>query len=329
MRKEIESNPEDISSIARRNKTEPEKLRRAYRNNLSEFREFHKTHREFFKKEAFVFPENIGPNMGIDETTLRDGEFYTILCNKDRKGKKGSLAAIIKGTKASRVVGSIDQHASVTQKFSIKEMSLDLSSGMDWIVREIAPNAIKTYDRFHVERLITEAVQQVRIKYRWEAISKENKIKKEKELQRLKTYRNGDTEKQLLARSRLLLYKRPSQWSPQQRERAKILFEEFPLIKKAYYLYIEFKEGYSLNRLQAEHHFNDWIKKVKRSQIDQLITAAETIRKRLGGILNYLENKSTNASVENFNRKLKELLSRVRGINNKEIFFYRLIQLYA
>ncbi len=271
---------------------------------------------QMFDDEAFVFPENIGANMGIDETSLADGELYTILYNKDRKGKEGSLAAIIKGTKASTVVGAIEDHTSVNDLFSIKEISLDLSSGIDWISRQIAPNAIRTFDRFHVERLISHAVQQVRIKYRWEAIDKENQLisqKADKEVNRLKRYSNGDSEKQLLARSRSLLYKRSSNWSKQQKERAKILFEEFPLLKKAYNLYIYFKEGYSLNYLQAEDHFNKWLKKVETSQLAELKIAANTIKKRLGGILNYLENKSTNAAVENFNRKLKEFLSRVRG----------------
>lgn len=143
--------------------------------------------------------------MGIDETSLLDGEFYTILYNKEKRGKKGSLAAIIKGTKASIVTGAIDKYAGTAPKYSIQEISMDLSNGMDWIARQIAPNAMKTYDRFHVESLVCEAVQAVRVKYRWEAIEKENELRKRKgenEIHRIKTYSNGDTERQLLARSR-------------------------------------------------------------------------------------------------------------------------------
>lgn len=56
---------------------------------------------------------------------------------------------------------------------------------------------------------------------------------------------------------------------------------------------------------------------------------AKTIKNNLGGIINYLVNKSTNASLENFNRKLKSFLSRVRGVNNKELFFSRILKLFA
>ncbi|WP_159246410.1 transposase [Tenacibaculum maritimum] len=45
---------------------------------------------------------------------------------------------------------------------------------------------------------------------------------------------NGDILKQLLARSRYLLYKFKSDWIPKQQQRAKILFENYPDIKKAY-----------------------------------------------------------------------------------------------
>jgi len=328
LKREIDNNAEAISSIASHYKTNPGKLRRAYKENLSGYYEYKKKHDDMFEKEAFVFPENLSENMGIDETGLMDGELYTILYNKDRKGKKGSLAAIIKGTKASTVVETIEQYTQVKSRYSIKEISLDLSLGMDWIAREIAPNAIKTYDRFHVEKLITDALQQIRIKYRWDAIEKENELRSKKAL-RIKTFINGDTERQLLARSRGLLFKTPEKWSDQQRQRAKILFEEFPEIKKGYRLYMDFKRVYRMNKLQAEFHLKDWIKRAKNSGIDMFNTVANSIKNSSGGILNYLINRSTNASVENFNRKLKSFLSTLRGVNSKDLFFYRLIKLYA
>jgi hypothetical protein len=48
------------------------------------------------------FPENIG-NLSIDETSLSN-ELYTILTNKAAKGKKGSIVAMIAGTKAGQLL---------------------------------------------------------------------------------------------------------------------------------------------------------------------------------------------------------------------------------
>jgi hypothetical protein len=39
--------------------------------------------------------------MSIDETSLSNGELYTVLTNKDRQGRKGCLAAIVAGTKTA------------------------------------------------------------------------------------------------------------------------------------------------------------------------------------------------------------------------------------
>lgn len=56
-----------------------------------------------------------------------------------------------------------------------------------------------------------------------------------------KVHPNGDSEKQLLARSRHLLFKPKSKWTISQRERAEILFKEYPLIEKAYHLTMYFR----------------------------------------------------------------------------------------
>src|SRR5690606_28732928 len=86
----------------------------------------------------------------------------------------------------------------------------------------------------------TEALQEIRIKYRWEAIDQENeaieKAKKNNKSFEPEVLNNGDTLKQLLARSRYLLYKNKSKWSPNQIERANLLFELYPEIQKAYNL---------------------------------------------------------------------------------------------
>lgn len=50
---------------------------------------------------------------------------------------------------------------------------------------------------------------------------------------------NGDTLRQLLARSRYLLFKQRSKWTYSQRQRAELLFERYPIIEKAYDLSID------------------------------------------------------------------------------------------
>lgn len=57
--------------------------------------------------------------------------------------------------------------------------------------------------------------------------------------------------------------------------------------------------------------------------------AAETVKRHLSGILNYFENGSTNAAIESFHSKLKFFRQRIRGIVDKNYFFFRIIQYFV
>ncbi|MCP4458752.1 MAG: transposase, partial [Cytophagales bacterium] len=159
--------------------------------------------------------------MSIDETSLSNGELYTIITNKDAKGKKGSIVAIIKGTKSS-VIRDVLYRISLMERRRVKECTIDLANNMYWIVRECFPDAVIIHDRFHVQQLVTGALQEIRIKLRWKAIDKENEAIAEARKKGLKyrapTYSNGDTEKQLLARSMYLLFKPKSKWTDGQKK---------------------------------------------------------------------------------------------------------------
>ena len=83
---------------------------------------------------------------------------------------------------------------------------------MNLIANRCFPNATLVTDRFHVQKLVIEAVQELRIKHRWEAIDNENEAI-EKACKNKKAYNpvilnNGDTIKQHLARSSYVLYKK-------------------------------------------------------------------------------------------------------------------------
>ena len=83
------------------------------------------------------------------------------------------MAAIIKGTKAS-VVGDALKQVPVSTRYAVKEITADLASTMDWICRDNFLGARLTADRFHVQQLVSEGVQEIRIKLRREAMDEEN-----------------------------------------------------------------------------------------------------------------------------------------------------------
>lgn len=331
MKEEIERSPVEISTVALSNKLKPNTLEKQYKKVLSGYQEFKKQREKEIEKESFVFPENFGTDMAIDETGLVDGELYTLVINKKAKGKKGALAAIIKGTKSSIITRAITDKVPFTKLMNVKEITLDLAGSMDWIARQIAPNGIHTYDRFHVQQIVTEAVQAVRVKLRWKAIEEENDaVMKARELKvefRSKAFSNGDTRKQLLARSKYFLYKPQSRWTKTQKQRAEILFKEYPELLESYNFSMYFRNCYEYKNI--EYKFEDWIEKVESTSLKEMKVAAQTIKRHLGGIVNYFVNGATNAAIESFHAKLKLFRQRIRGVLDKNFFFFRIIQYFA
>ncbi len=92
------------------------------------------------------------------------------------------------------------------KRLKVREITIDLSLSMRIIAKRAFPNADIVSDRFHVRKLMNEAITDLRVDYRWQAIDQENKeIALAKELGKRfipHTFDNGDTRRQLLARSR-------------------------------------------------------------------------------------------------------------------------------
>ena len=124
-------------------------------------------------EEWVLFEKNIGPYVGIDEVSLSQGELYTILINKEKRGRSGSVIAIIKGTDV-RTVTSVLLKLSRRRRFQVREITLDMAPNMEQTARICFPAARRVTDRFHVQKLAYEAVQEMRVKARWEALDEES-----------------------------------------------------------------------------------------------------------------------------------------------------------
>lgn len=135
------------------------------------------------------------------------------------------------------------------QREQVENITLDMANSMYSIACQSFPKALQIIDRFHVQKLMHEALQDLRIQYRWQAMDEENKaIKQAKEKAEEYTparFENGDMLKQLLARSRYLLFKSPDKWSKSQEVRANILFQQYDDLKQFYYLTLHSGKIYS------------------------------------------------------------------------------------
>ena len=208
-------------------------LERQYRNHLSNYLHWDQlAHAENW----LLFEKNIGAYVCIDEVALSRGELYTVLINKETHGGKGSIIGIIKGTDVCTVT-SVLLKLSRRRRYQVREITLDMAPNMEQITRSCFLAAEWVTDRFHVQKLAYEAVQGMRVKARWEALDEESTqiayAKAYGKIYHAPVFTNGDTRKQLLARSIYLLYKKESLWTQSQRERADILFKEYPKIRKS------------------------------------------------------------------------------------------------
>lgn len=285
-------------------------------------------------QDWLLFGDNLGEYLSLDETSLSNGELYTILTNKGAKGNKGAIVAIIKGTKAITVIAVINKLC-VSRRETVKEVTVDMAGSMNLIAKKCFPKTEIVTDRFHVQKLAFEAVQEERIRLRWEIIAQENsKIEKSREFGEIympELLSNGDTERQLLARSRYLLFKSKSKWTPSQITREELLFERYPSVKKVYSL----SQGLSYifenntNKNIARVKLAQWYNKVETPGFKSFNTISKTIQIHYETILNYFNNTSTNASAESFNAKIKAFRAQFRGVRDIPFFLYRLTKIYA
>ncbi len=128
--------------------------------------------------EYILFPDNTGQDMSLDETGLSNGDVCTTLTNKAAHGRKGALAAMVRGV-ASEVVGGILKEIPFKKRLEVETVTTDSSSAMMPTVRTAFPGARLINDRFHVQRLMSEAVDRLRIRHRREVLDQENKATKE------------------------------------------------------------------------------------------------------------------------------------------------------
>ncbi len=164
-------------------------------------------------EDWLVFPENMGESICIDETAPSNGELYTVVTNRDSRGGKGTIIAIVKGVAADAVTEAL-MRIGEDKRMMVKEITMDMSNSMWLIAKRCFSNAIRTIDRFHIRKLACDALQEMRIAHRWDAIQTDTDAGGESKYME-KTYipavpANGDTQKQLLARSRYLLSSLPT-----------------------------------------------------------------------------------------------------------------------
>lgn len=242
--------------------------------------------------------------------------------------------AIVLGTDSDTVLHALRQINSRLRN-KVIEITLDLVDSMHRICRYAFPRAKRVIDRFHVQKLALEAVQEIRIKHRWDAVNADTEAREQAKLSGEKyvpeRLPNGDTLKELLARGRYALFKSPDKWTESQRQRIDLMFSLYPDLKEAYWLSQHLRAIFSSKKSTpdtARLNLARWYNKVAESGFKSFNTIAATFYEHSDEIINFFDNRSTNASAESINSKIKAFRAKLHGVNDT-IFIFRLCNLYA
>ncbi len=339
-----------------------DRLARSYKDYLSDFRQWEqKPH----ASDWILLEKNMGPRLSIDETSLQE-DLFTILSNKDGHGRRGTVIAAVRGTKASEVIRILMQIPQ-EKRIEVREVTMDFSDSMYSIVSAVFPNATIVIDCFHIIKRCGDAVEEIRLRSKREAIKDQRKKqaefrnKLEQRVKQRKYYRkkhpgrykgrkrgrkpirlnerfkpeildNGDTGVELLTRSRGLLRVSRNNWSDTQKIRAGLLFSLYPKIKEAYNLVDSLRNVFrmkTLDRVNARNRLHEWYQKVAGCSLREVKSARDAVKFKEEEVLNYFINRSTNAAAESLNSKLKRFRAQLHGVSDLPFFMYRVSLIFG
>jgi transposase len=231
--------------------------------------------------------------VGVDETSARKGHDY-ISCFFDMDARRLVFATEGRENEViaafARFVGAHGGDSS-----TVREVSCDMSPAFIKGVRENLPNAEVTFDKFHVTKVLGDALEKVR----------------RSEWRKDKTVKGG----------RWALLKNPENLTANQREQLKDITNRNASLAEAYQLKETFRDFYRQPNLKSATGFlKGWIAVAQQSKVKPMIKAAKTLRNRSKGILRWFTSHLTNAVMEGLNSLLQAAKRKARGYRLHKTF---------
>jgi len=232
--------------------------------------------------------------IGIDETASKRGHNYvTVFVDMDESkviyATEGKDSETIK-----RFKEEMPYHNCNPQQ--IENISSDMSPAFKKGCLENFPWAVVTFDKFHVIKLMNEAVDKVR--------RMEQKFEPDLKSTRFLWLYNQDNLKQ------------------EQLEKLETLKNTNLKTAKAYQLKLTLQEIYenATDRIEAMIILKKWYNWAVRCRLEPIVAFAKTLKNNWAGIINYFDTKLTNAVLEGINSIIQTVRSRARGFRNIENF---------
>lgn len=238
--------------------------------------------------------------LGIDEIQYRSGHKYlTMVYQTDTEQRR--LLWLGKDRKAKTLLRFFRWFGkSATEK--LEAICCDMWKPFIKVIRKKAGNALNILDRFHIMKMLNEAIDNTR----------------KSEALRFKQ----NSQENILHKSRWCLLKKPENLTKNQATKMKELLQYKLQSIKAYLLREEFQKFWTYSSATwAEKFFDQWAYVAMRSKIDPVKRVVKTLRKYKKNILNWFRTKEpiSNGIVEGFNGKAKLTMRKSYGFRTYEM----------
>ena len=232
--------------------------------------------------------------VGVDETSSRPGHDYITLF-VDLVEKRLLYATPGKDAETfASFAEDLQAHGGHAEH--IAEVSMDLSPAFQKGAARHLPNAQITFDRFHLMKLVNEAVDEVR---------------------------KGEMHSQpSLKKTRWLWLKNQNRLNAKQQQELQDLLQNHNLkTAQAYQFRLTFQEIFTLeNRHQGAVLLKAWMENAKASGLPPLVKVAYTIMNHWDGVLRWFESQVSNGILEGFNSLLQSAKAKARGYRTHKNF---------
>jgi transposase len=231
--------------------------------------------------------------IGIDETSIKKGHNYvTVAVDMDER-----RVIYVTPGKGSDCIVKLQTHLQKkgVEQNQIKQACIDMSPAYITGIANNFPKAEITFDKFHIIKVINEAMDTVR------------KLER-REFSMLKGYK-------------YVFLKNDKQLSIREKDARYTLLDLYPVLANAYRLKEMFNELWGFKAIEEASGFLAyWCDLVKESGIFPFQKAAKTIMAHWTGIVNYAKSRLNNGILEGINSKIQLAKKRARGYRNIDNF---------